>query len=203
MELLEKYLDVILSNLDSWRMDLVAQYDGFMNAVNIAQSGESGQDPCEASKLYYARAGRIVDEARSYRKLDLSNVEDKLSEFSQKFLDKKVASAHTQIKEMELYYEEMTTKLRSLRCDPREVQRRGEEELAGLPYESQDRVVKKDERQQEQQRPPPGDCLTGGCLNGECGEGVSTAMLLPVGLIFVRVFRRKRKRNNKSTKEDF
>lgn len=189
-------LGEILSELYLVQFGFESQYDAFMSAVSVAQSGETNQDPCDAGKLYYAHARGLLQEARNYRREAqglrsdlpaLSPPPDELAS-AQAQVDRDLSTIEGYVSGMESKFSDMTTTLTSLGCDAREVALAGEEELSGRSDEDQERTVKHDERHQEETRPQSDE----GCVPFTCGAGAAV-LFLPAGVLFVRMIDRKKK----------
>jgi hypothetical protein len=189
-------LGEIQSELYLVQFGFESQYDAFMSAVSVAQSGQTNQDPCDASKLYYAHARGLLQEARNYRreaqglKSDLPAISPPPDELTsaQAQVDKDLSTIEGYVSGMESKFSDMTTTLTSLGCDAREVARAGEEELSGRSEEDQERTVKHDEKHQDETRPSSDE----GCVPFTCGAGAAI-LFLPAGVLFVRMIDRNKK----------
>jgi hypothetical protein len=189
-------LGEILSELYLVQFGFESQYDAFMSAVSVAQSGQTNQDPCDAGKLYYAHARGLLQEARNYRreaqglKSDLPALAPPPDELvsAQAQVDKDLSTIEGYVSGMESKFSDMTTTLTSLGCDAREVALAGEEELSGRSDEDQERTTKHDEKHQDETRPSSDE----GCVPFTCGAGAAV-LFLPAGVLFVRMIDRKKK----------
>jgi hypothetical protein len=186
-------LDDLLSSLYLLQFAFDGEYDAFMSTVDVAASGATHQDPCKTPRFYYAGAKGILEEARSHL-AEIEGLAAMLPSASpppselvdaQVRVSQGVGGARSQVSGMKGRFGAMTSKLKRLGCDPREVEREAEEETGGRSGESGERTVKHDERHQEQDRPYP----VGGC----CGAGVATCGVLPGAMILARAFRKRRK----------